>query len=88
MTKFLILGSWSNGGSISRKVGSRKNKKGLGPEAGLLVRADGSGAGGAFGMLGSRSQQDNHEDRSCSHLRLPWIFRNREIPHLHLTNCM
>lgn len=30
ITKFLSLGILSNGGSISRKVGTRKNKKGLG----------------------------------------------------------
>lgn len=49
------------------KWGVERIKRAWGSETGLLVKAGGSGAGGAFGMLGSRSQQDNHEGRPCSH---------------------
>ena len=55
------------------KWGVERSQKALVSEAGLLANygSQGSEAGGELGMLGSRSQQNNHEDRPCSHWRLP-----------------
>lgn len=73
MTTLLSLGSWSNGSSVSRMVGSRKEKERVrdsGSETGQLVQqwghSQGNEAEAAFGMLGSRSWQDRQEERSCS----------------------